>query len=593
MLVPEDAARFAERLRAMVETPAPHRALIRGIDAGLDRSTPFLALEYAPGDSLDVLLRQSGAWPAVRALPVLRELAAAIDAAWAAGSGHGALHPRDIYVAFSPADVRVTGFGIGQALESVGAKAPVRRPYSAPERGAEPLDIRADVYSLGVVAFEMLSGQRPVGPDDEASALAADLPADARAAVRRVIAVAMSESPNDRYENATAFLAALEGVAIDSSKEVLMPPVPEVHLVNEDAFLDEAEIAEVAEEKPEGTDRPQPAPEIAAAPVVAARPEPRPEPEPEPATPDLKVRGSVHVPSAPVPDVVIPPRPPASAPVPAKFDLPLPPRTRSEPSSSVDHLHETSPFPWAAVSAVFVAGLVLAGVVMYQWGWSRGHNAGVRDSGQGLYATSTPSPTVAAPPPVAATSPTPAVAATPPPVGRLVIQSTPTGAIVTIDGHRKGETPLTVEVPLGKHDVQVARSGYVPKTQRIELSKKSAAQTVRVTLQRGPGEATGFDKTVAPTGPPAAGNRSSGSASTGSADVDSNPRGARVSVDGKFVGISPLRVSDLSPGEHRVQFDLAGHKSVTSTVNIVGGDVKRVTVTLVSGGVVIEGSARR
>ena len=216
MLVPEDAARFAERLRAIVDAPPAHRAIIRGVEAGLDRSTPYLALEYAPGDSLDVLLRQSGAWPAVRALPVLREIAAAIDASWATGTGHGALHPRDIFVAFGPSDVRVTGFGIGQALEAVGAKAPVRRPYSAPERGTEPWDIRADVYSLGVVAFEMLSGQRPVGPDDEASALAADLPADARAAVRRVLGVAMSGAPADRHESATAFVVALANVAVES-----------------------------------------------------------------------------------------------------------------------------------------------------------------------------------------------------------------------------------------------------------------------------------------------------------------------------------------------------------------------------------------
>jgi hypothetical protein len=82
MLVPEDAARFAERLAAIVATPPAHRAIIRAVDAGLDRSTPFLALEYAPGESLDVMLRRA---PGCRAMPVLREIAAAIDAgSWAA-----------------------------------------------------------------------------------------------------------------------------------------------------------------------------------------------------------------------------------------------------------------------------------------------------------------------------------------------------------------------------------------------------------------------------------------------------------------------------------------------------------------------------
>jgi hypothetical protein len=425
------------------------------------------------------------------------------------------------------------------------------------------------VYSLGVIAFEMLSGQRPVGADDEASALAADLPADARAAVRRVLGVAMSEAPADRFENATALVSALEAVAIDPTKETVVP-VAEVHLVHEDALLDEQEIAEVADEGPE-----EPVSEI------------RSPGSSDPGhTPDLKVRGSEAPPPAPAP----PPPPPApvirrpSPVVDAPIDFPLSTRPRPEPSSPprlgsfmnsespAEQLHETSAFPWTAVIAVFVAGLVLAGVVMYQWGWSRGHASAAREAVQS--ATPAPSPTNAAAPvePAASAtaSPSPIAAAKPdaaPPVGRLVIQSTPAGAIVTIDGRRKGETPVTLEIPLGKHEIQVARSGYVPKTQRVELTKKSAAQTIRMTLQRGPADVP--DKAA--------------SSKTGSADVDSNPRGARVTMDGKFVGISPLRLADLPAGEHRFQFDLAGHKSVTSTVNIVGGEVKRVTVTLVSG----------
>jgi len=245
-------------------------AIARALDAGLDQSTPFLAMEFAPGDPLDALLRQSGAWPASRAVPVLREVAAAIDAAWAAGMGHGALHPRDIFVSMSPPDVRVTGVGIVQALETVGVKAPVRRPYSAPEIGNDAWDVRADVYSLGVVAFEMLSGQRPMGPDDEAAALAAELPADARAALRRVLGVAMADAASDRYENAMAFadaIATATGVLAPSPDEPReMPPV--------------AASAGLLEFPPE------PAPE--------PTPEPMPEPQPEPLPERLLRRSGVR-----------------------------------------------------------------------------------------------------------------------------------------------------------------------------------------------------------------------------------------------------------------------------------------------------------
>jgi eukaryotic-like serine/threonine-protein kinase len=514
MLVPEDAARFAERLRAMVETPPAHRAIIRGVEAGLDRSTPFLALEYAPGESLDALLRQSGVWPIGRALPVLREIAAAIDASWATGTGHGALHPRDIFIAFGPTDVRVTGFGIGSALEAVGAKAPVRRPYSAPERGTESWDIRADVYSLGVVAFEMLSGQRPVGPDDEAAALVADLSADTRAAVRRVLAVAMAEAPSDRYESATAFVSALEDVSGVKHKFEMPPAPPPLELVQDSELPDETESATTFDEiLVPHTD--------VAMPVPVAAPMPTSEPEPEAETaPAPKVEPAATI-AAPPPLPLAPP--PAPAPAPAlsmrpktpavehPLDLPLTsnPRPERHRAPALGSFLQTesepepsSPFPWAAVAAVFIAGLVLSGVVMYQWGWSRGRTAGVQEAAKSATPSPTPVDVASSPEPSAAPSVTPTSAAVargesgtkpaasdgPPLVGRLVIQSVPAGALVMVDGRRRGETPLTLQVPLGKHEIQIARSGYVPATRRVDLTKKSTAQTVRVTLQRGPGE---------------------------------------------------------------------------------------------------------
>ena len=64
--------------------------------------------------------------PLDKALPFITQLAGAIDFARAAGVGHGALHPRDIFV--TPDEARATGFGVVEALERVGLRAPVRRP---------------------------------------------------------------------------------------------------------------------------------------------------------------------------------------------------------------------------------------------------------------------------------------------------------------------------------------------------------------------------------------------------------------------------------------------------------------------------------
>ena len=145
-----------------------------------------------------------------------------------------------------------------------------------------------------------------------------------------------------------------------------------------------------------------------------------------------------------------------------------------------------------------------------------------------------------------------------------MIQSVPAGALVTVDGRRVGETPVTVPVPFGRYEVQVARSGYVPNTQSIDVSARAPSRQVRVQLRRG-GAAT-----------PA-------TAGTGIVDVDSRPRGARVSIDGRLVGETPIRIPELPVGDHRVQIDLADHKTVTAMVNIVRGEVAKVQVTLEQG----------
>lgn len=681
-LVPEDAARLADRLRALAAERPAHPAIVGGVDAGLAGSTPFIALDYASGESLDVLLRQSGAWPIARALLMLREIAVAIDASWAHEVGHGALHPRDIFIGLGPADVHVTGFGIGQALEGVGAKAPVRRPYSAAERGdGEPWDIRADVYSLGVVACEMLSGQRPVGPDDDGEALAVglaqsepELSPDARAAVRRVLAVAMADLPDDRYETAAGFVDALAGaarpagVAVESAPVAVEPitvatepaavaaePAPvagepvAVAVAPVAADVEPAVESPAAPKRASRIKRPRPialdlplldgvaggdraddrageparevesvsVPEVASepAPVVSAGPESAPapppqpvsEPEPEPALeallqseplphaqpePDPKRLTEPEpepAPSAPVANAE--PEPDVTATPPLRLrDLPGDPDAPSRPSPRIDFggsiLRDdpvdveapVAAFPWLAVLAVFAAGLVLGGVVMYQLGWRRGsaaERAVVTAAAPAATPTAASAPAIE-PPPAATPEPPAAKSATPrpspapdaPAAGRLVIQSVPSGALVTIDGRRAGETPVTVSVPLGRHDVQVARPGYVPRVERVELTKKSTSRTVTVQLRRGAG-----------TAPEAS--------ATGSVDVNSRPPGARVTVDGRFIGTTPLRVPELTAGDHQVQIELAGHKTVTSTVNVVGGEVTRVSVTLERGGLAL------
>src|SRR5262249_20967381 len=155
-------AKLADALRKLPAHGPAHPAIVPVLDAGLEGMAAYLAMEYVTAETLDVALRHLAPAPLDRVVPIINELASAVDAAWAAGYGHGALHPRDIFVVSGTHEVRVTGFGIGPALESVGIKVPPRRPYAAPERGTGDVwNIRADIYSLGVLAHELLTKRRP------------------------------------------------------------------------------------------------------------------------------------------------------------------------------------------------------------------------------------------------------------------------------------------------------------------------------------------------------------------------------------------------------------------------------------------------
>ena len=168
----------------------------------------YRAEEYVAAESLDVAMRHYAPATLDKALPFITQLAAAIDFARAAGVGHGALHPRDIFV--TPDEARATGFGVVDALERLGQRAPVRRPYSPPERIAgEAWGTPADVFSLGVIAFELLTGRRPSGLGEQMGTLTGASLGEQADAIREVLQKAVHEVPGERYPTAGAFAAAL------------------------------------------------------------------------------------------------------------------------------------------------------------------------------------------------------------------------------------------------------------------------------------------------------------------------------------------------------------------------------------------------
>jgi serine/threonine protein kinase len=325
-VTPEQAAALAEELGRATEAGLFHPSIVEPVAAGLEGTVAYRAEEYVAAESLDVAMRHYAPASLDKALPFLTQLANAIDVARAAGVGHGALHPRDIFV--TPDEARATGFGVVDALERLGLRAPVRRPYSAPERIAgQPWSTTADVFSLGAIAFELLTGRRASGPGDQMGSLNGGTVGAHADAIRPVLAKAMAEDPSARYQTASAFsnalseaaaLATPSSVAVTVAPPVQEPAPPPVVSALDDADGENVEPPEETESPEtldtfigEPTNTPIDSPREAARKAIAARKrQPKPKPEAKPAALDLsdalnKVELPQDTPEAVIDDSVV------------------------------------------------------------------------------------------------------------------------------------------------------------------------------------------------------------------------------------------------------------------------------------------------
>jgi serine/threonine-protein kinase len=208
-LTPNRAAELVRALEALPERGLSHPSIAAPIGAGVEDGIPWFAQAYVPAESLDSALRQYGPPPASDVLTIVTQLAGALDFAAAAGVVHGSLHPRDVLVA--PGETHLLDLGVAAALESCGARAPMRRPYSAPERtGGGPISRAGDVFALGAIAFELLSGQPVTGAGDNVLVMLPDVPGADREALLETFSFALALAPDERYATALAFAAPLK-----------------------------------------------------------------------------------------------------------------------------------------------------------------------------------------------------------------------------------------------------------------------------------------------------------------------------------------------------------------------------------------------
>ena len=215
-LTPEQSTGLAEQFQRLVDLGIEHPYIAAPVATGVEDFVAYLAVPYVAGESLDAAIRQYGPAPAGDAIRLVAHVAEALDAAAMLGVFHGSLHPRDVLV--TPGETHITGLGITQALERVGLRGPIRRPYVAPEReSGDEWGAAADICSLAAIAYEVLTGRRALPGTDQPLQALSDLRVHDAAALKDVMETALDPDPERRparaQDFATAFAAALSETA--------------------------------------------------------------------------------------------------------------------------------------------------------------------------------------------------------------------------------------------------------------------------------------------------------------------------------------------------------------------------------------------
>jgi predicted Ser/Thr protein kinase len=230
LIAPEFANDEAFRVRFLRESELAaaldHPNVIPIYDAGEVDGVLYLAMRYVRGASLQTVLRERGSLPPVETVRLAEQVGGALDAAHGAGLVHRDVKPANILLAEPNAHAYLCDFGLAKRASSQGVTQAGSFlgtvDFSSPEQieGLQ-LDGRADLYSLGCVVFNCLTGQPPYVRDSDMAVLHAHLhaPPPAVTAVRpelpkaldAVVATAMAKDPAERYPTGAALAAALEG----------------------------------------------------------------------------------------------------------------------------------------------------------------------------------------------------------------------------------------------------------------------------------------------------------------------------------------------------------------------------------------------
>ncbi|HZI20555.1 MAG TPA: protein kinase [Pyrinomonadaceae bacterium] len=224
-------ARFTREAKAASRISHPHALTVTDFGES-DEGVVFLVMEYINGQTLKEVIRDGGPMPLARAAEIMRQVSGALQAAHDQGVVHRDLKSDNIMLVATPDGdwAKVLDFGIAKITDAMGTPEPgltapnliIGTPqYMSPEQCAQSseIDQRSDIYSLGVILFEMLAGHVPFTGDSPTAIMMKHMQEpppsilaerrDLPAGVGDVVERALAKSPDERFQTAPELYESL------------------------------------------------------------------------------------------------------------------------------------------------------------------------------------------------------------------------------------------------------------------------------------------------------------------------------------------------------------------------------------------------